>query len=302
MAYFDYLPNIAYPNGVGGSLLSKNILTRAKVIDALRNEASSALEYLVRDGERPETIAHRVYGRSDYHWLILLFNEIHDPFFSWPMSANELEKHLEASYPGKCLFVDPVGLMDVDSGEPLDRRIPHFGKGDLIRQRNENGSVIASAEVYSWNPDLYMVTVSSVSGVFALQGEAARNSSVISDRSVLTRDLSTVNSEGRTIEVPLVRITDDERYALRRFENASQETVSPWFRPKGSTVPLIDRYVLGRQETVPMGVDDGGEELGNATIVTNIEHEERINDGKRAIRVMRPEYIDLVLRDFRRLF
>ena len=218
------------------------------------------------------------------------------------MSANELEKHLEASYPGKCLFVDPVGLHDVDADRHFDRRLPHFGAGDIVRQRNENGAVVASAEVSSWNPDLYMLTVSSASGIFALHGEAARNTSVISDRTVLTRDLSTVTSQGRNVSVPVVRVTDDARYALNRFEDSSQRTISPWFRPKGSAVPLVDRYALGRQEVVPMGLDDGGEELGNATIVTNIEHEERTNDAKRSIRVMRPEYIDLVMRDFRRLF
>jgi hypothetical protein len=302
MGYFDFIPSVAYPNDEGGRTIVKDILVRGKIIDALREAASAALEYTVEDEEKPETLAYRIYGRADYHWLILLFNEIHDPFFSWPMSINEMEKHMEASYSGKALFIDPVGLWDYDKELPLDRRVPHFAKGDLIQQKDVLGSVVATAEVISWDPNLYKVVVDSVSGSFRLVGEAARHTSVISDRTALTRDITTVNSTGKTITVPLVRITDDNRYALQRFENSSQEEISPWFRAKGNPTPIIEKYALGRSEVFPMGDNEVGEDLGNATIVTNIENEERINDAKRTIKVMRPEYIDLVLRDFRSLF
>lgn len=302
MGYFDFLPSVAYPNDEGGRTIVKDILVRGKILDILRDAAASALEYTIEDEERPETLANRIYGRADYHWLILLFNEIHDPFFSWPMSINEMEKHMDASYSGKALFIDPVGLWDLDKARPLDRRVPHFGKGDLIQQKDLSGSVVATARVVEWDPNFYKVVVDSVSGSFRLVGEAARQSAVISDRTLLTRDITTVNSRGKTITVPLVRITDDNRYALRRFENSSQEEISPWLSVAGNPVPIIDKYALGRSEVFPLGEDDFGEDLGSATIVTNIVHEERINEAKRNIKVMRSEYIDPVLRDFRNLF
>jgi hypothetical protein len=59
---------------------------------------------------------------------------------------------------------------------------------------------------------------------------------------------------------------------------------------------------LGKVEYFDLGVDSSGESLGYANIVTNIQYEEEKNDSKRKIKVMRPEYIDPVLRDFRRLF
>jgi len=302
MGYFDFLPNIAYPNYEGGSVIAKNIVTRAKVLDSVREAQSAALEYTVEDGEKPETLAFRVYGRADYHWLILLFNEIHDPYFKWVMSVDELARHMEASYTGKALFIDPTRMLDSDRAQNFDRRRKHLQTGDLIEQRNNLGAVVATATVESFDPNLYKVVVDVVSGSFRLQGEAARFSSVIADRTLLLRDLTTVTTDGITVTMPLVRITDDNRYALNRFENADEETISPWFAPTANPSPLIDRYVLGRDESIPMGDDAGGEDLGDATIVTNIMHEERVNDAKRTIRVMRPEYIDLVLRDLRRLF
>jgi len=39
----------------------------------------------------------------------------------------------------------------------------------------------------------------------------------------------------------------------------------------------------------------------NATIVTNFKHEEAINDAKRTIRIMQPQYVPLVVDEFKRL-
>lgn len=302
MGYFDFLPNIAYPNYEGGVVVAKNILSRAKVLDSVREAQSAALEYIVEDGEKPETLAYRVYGRADYHWLVLLFNEIHDPYFGWPMSVDDLGRHVDASYTGKALFIDPTRMLDSDRAQPFDRRLRHLQSGDLIVQKNNQGTTVATATIQSFDPNLYKVVVDVVSGSFRLQGDAARFSSVIADRSLLLRDISTVTKDGISVAMPLVRITDDNRYALARFENESEETISPFFLPTGTSSPLIDRYVLGRDESIPMGVDAAGDNIGNATIVTNIMHEERVNDAKRTIRVMRPEYIDLVLRDLRSMF
>ena len=52
MGYFDLLPNIAYPNYEGGNVIAKNIVTRAKVLDSVREAQSAALEYTIEDGEK----------------------------------------------------------------------------------------------------------------------------------------------------------------------------------------------------------------------------------------------------------
>ena len=97
MGYFNYLQNINYRDENGNYSIAKNILTRGKILDTIKQSQSGYLEYTIRDEERPETIAQRVYGRSDYHWIILLFNEILDPYFNWPMSMHEMEKHMEGT-------------------------------------------------------------------------------------------------------------------------------------------------------------------------------------------------------------
>ena len=56
MGYFNFLPNVGYTDDRGNLVLVKNILTRAKILDIIKETQATALEYTIRDEERPEYI------------------------------------------------------------------------------------------------------------------------------------------------------------------------------------------------------------------------------------------------------
>jgi hypothetical protein len=300
MSYFNFLPSIYYRQGNFNSptILAKNILTRGKIHDFLKETAAGSLEYTIKDEEKPETLAARVYGRPDYHWIILLFNEIHDPFFKWPMSINEMENHLKRTYVGQSLYIDPFNIFDIDSRSLLDKKFRHFDVDDVVERKDHEGNVVASARIVSWEPTLYRLTIDDIVGSFV--GDSRETSIIYS-----------TTKTGKKISAPVVRVTTENQYALHHFENLNGETISPLYRPKtiqdGKTLEnpgrIIDRFVFGGiEKAIPLGTDAEGNSLGVANSVTNIEYEERANDAKRKIRVMRPEMIDPLLVDFRRLF
>ena len=309
MSYFTFLPNTEYRLDSGNTVIAKNILVRAKIMDAMRTLASAAAEYTIVDEERPEHIAYRVYGRADYHWIILMFNEIHDPYFSWPMSINELERHMLKSYPGKSLFINTGGtnelgksaIMNETVGVPHDRRLPHFEAGSTVEQYDSSGTRIAYGKILSWDPNLWKIEVDVTEGVFQLQGLAARvdantgQLNPVANPLSLLRDIRCTNSQGNVISASLLRITDQNPYAIHHFENESEIEVSPWYVPEGSASPLIERYVVGRQEVIETAE-------GTYSIVTNWTNEDRRNESKRNIRVMKPNYIDPLMRELNRLF
>lgn len=302
MSYFTFIPNTQYTFDGQKTTIVKNILVRAKILESLRALIGSSAEYTVADGEKPEHIAHRVYGRADYHWIILMFNEIHDPYFSWPMSTNELERHMEKTYPGKALYINTGGVIEQGTGAirnetrgvPHDRRLPHFEVGSTIRQVDASGNQIASGKIISWDPNLWKIVVEDVVGVFRLQGNAANTSLVLNPLS-LARDIRCTNSQGQEISASLLRINDMNSYSLHHFENESQEVVSPWYVLPTTSTPLIERYVVGRQEIIESAE-------GPYLAVTNWQHEEKKNEAKRNIRVMTPNYIDPLLRELSRVF
>lgn len=54
--------------------------------------------HTVVEGETPETIANKYYGEASDHWVILLVNNIVDPYFDWALSNRELVAMVKSSY------------------------------------------------------------------------------------------------------------------------------------------------------------------------------------------------------------
>jgi hypothetical protein len=47
--------------------------------------------YTILDGDTPQSLALKYYSSASYHWVIMMFNEIHNPYFEWPIDAFTLK-------------------------------------------------------------------------------------------------------------------------------------------------------------------------------------------------------------------
>ena len=52
----------------------------------------------VTDADRPDVISQKVYGTSDYDWVILMSNNVINPYFDWPMSQPVLDDYINQKY------------------------------------------------------------------------------------------------------------------------------------------------------------------------------------------------------------
>ena len=75
-----------------------DIMARVKVKDKVLNEFSLYDKYDVQSGDTPESIAFKHFGNADFHWVILLTNNIVDRYYDWPMSEQEFEVFLKDKY------------------------------------------------------------------------------------------------------------------------------------------------------------------------------------------------------------
>jgi hypothetical protein len=55
-------------------------------------------EYEIKDSDTPEIIASKFYGDSERHWIVLLFNNIIDPQFDWPLNDRILVNYIDEKY------------------------------------------------------------------------------------------------------------------------------------------------------------------------------------------------------------
>ena len=97
--YFKKFPIIPYDSV--GDLQYKdvtNLLRRVGLRAKVRGNTSLYDTYDVKEGETPEMIAHKLYGDSNLHWVIMLVNDITDRYHQWPMSFIQFNEYLNDKY------------------------------------------------------------------------------------------------------------------------------------------------------------------------------------------------------------
>ena len=99
MSYFSRFPLMAYDMaGNKQYKLLPNILRRVKLRAGVRSGSFLFDNYDVKDGERPEDIAFKWFGDAEYHWIILMTNNITDRYYQWPLSQPQFAEHLTDKY------------------------------------------------------------------------------------------------------------------------------------------------------------------------------------------------------------
>jgi len=97
--YFKKFPKIVYDStGEGQFKGVTNLLRRVAIRSEVKNNAVIYDVYNVQEGETPESLAHRIYGDSDRHWIILIMNNIIDRYHDWPMAGNQFLEYINDKY------------------------------------------------------------------------------------------------------------------------------------------------------------------------------------------------------------
>lgn len=110
--YFSIVPNISYdekpisyPFSEADFVTAKNFFRRYKVNDNVFSYGVFLQKYTIADGERPDTLAKKLYSNEFYDWVILLTNNLVNVQYDWPMSNYTLSKVIEKE------FADPYGTI-----------------------------------------------------------------------------------------------------------------------------------------------------------------------------------------------
>jgi hypothetical protein len=104
MSYFRELPDIEYQsqlptkNSSLNYIRVKNLFRRVKLRDDLQNVFTLFNRYQISEGERPDTVAERIYGSSDLDWVVLLSANIINVRNEWPLSNRDLYRFVEEKY------------------------------------------------------------------------------------------------------------------------------------------------------------------------------------------------------------
>jgi len=283
MPYFSYFPSISYvtdPTDLTKVMLVKDITVRAKISDYFKNSAVTSLPYTIQDGERPEMLSYRIYDRVDLYWTILLFNEIHDPTFEWPLSTAELESKLQKKYKGYALYYPDTARVP---NTFQDQNILNFKGASTISQTLADGTVV-TANIIKWDPSYNCIVI---------DGDQASMFDSDSDSPLSLIDgLAWLYVDGDTSKLIAFTKMVPYEYAVHHFEDSDGNTLDPRQGPPSdlnSPSSILNRYVSD-----PNFVE--------VLAINNRTQEYNINESKRNIRVPKPEFMNGIVTQFRGLF
>lgn len=200
MAYFSKFPTLVYdlevPSGAkfAEAKIVTDIFRRIAIKQNLKEVGSLFVSYSVKDEDTPDIIAHKLYGSAGLHWVVLLANDIINPFFDWPLSERKLVPFINKKYTGSTFFMNPAIIAgDFRAGLPVT---------------NVAGSAVGTVSFV--NRTLSSLVVNDISGVF-------------------NQDDTLVQDIGQLVPVTaqLTRLVQFTKSALNHFADAQGKPLNP---------------------------------------------------------------------------
>ena len=98
--YFNYFPKIVYSanNNTAGLDTVTSITSRFTFTDNFKLNSSIFYTYDVQESDTPEIVAGKFYKNPERHWIVLMFNDIVDPQYDWPLKSSDLINFIDTKY------------------------------------------------------------------------------------------------------------------------------------------------------------------------------------------------------------
>ena len=154
--YFSNIVDVVIDiDGSGNKDRLKNLTAKAKVSNALINNAGFYQTITVIDGERPDHLSQRLYNTDKFHWTFLLLNpQIKNIWDDWPMSSSQLLDYCTNKY-------------QYLAGDTDDSLVDKFILGETVT----GGVSGATGTVKEIHVNLGYVTIEKLTGTFTVTGE-----------------------------------------------------------------------------------------------------------------------------------
>lgn len=299
MAYFSKFPVLKYPVRDGETFryaLVRNMLRRVALSEDTKSGEGIFLKYEIKDGERPEHIAERIYGDPSFHWIVLLSNDIIDPYHGWYKSSYALEQYIQTKYGGSSVYFGTTSGNFYYSSNLVS--------GSSLQQGN------TTVEVIDYEPQLCKLTVrgadlSEGSATIGLSGGTSVSVTIYRvDPSysavhhfVLSRPAGDCGANETATVDPLSQ--QNASYSIVGGVVGSEENEYPLSTAVGvdyngsGTVDLWETYIGSY-----MGIS--GSKV-NQYAVSNYSYENALNETKRTIKILHPRYKKLAVKELESL-
>lgn len=156
--FFQFFPRTFYNFGdETRDDVFQNIAIYADVIDQIKDERSSYVDYTIIENERPDQTSYKLYETPDYHWTFYLLNDkLREQ--GWPISRKLVLDKAKKDYPNTVL----------NTRNNLGALKGFFKTGDIITGRSSG----ATATIIHRRLDLGQLIISKINNGPFTSGES----------------------------------------------------------------------------------------------------------------------------------
>ena len=142
--YFRPFPRFRYANTA-----AINLTTKLNISAVAKKSTATYFPYSIKEGERADHLAKHYYEDPTLSWLVYLANDVVDPYYDWPLTANDFKAHMikkygtledaqekiafwKVNWSGNESFLTSAGFEALTNGQKKYWK-PTFGEGGVIR-------------------------------------------------------------------------------------------------------------------------------------------------------------------------
>jgi hypothetical protein len=100
MKYFQRFPTISYALDDNNRDFKqvKNIFARVHFVKEALSNSDLYYSYDMKESDNPEVVAHKLYDDPNRYWIIMLGNNITDPYYGTPLKNQSLDNYIIDKY------------------------------------------------------------------------------------------------------------------------------------------------------------------------------------------------------------
>ena len=282
--FFDYFPKIYYDinkNPISNYKLATNILVRTRLVREVLVNSGSYRYYTIRDGDRPEILADKAYGDPEAHWIILYANDILDPQYDWPMDSRTFVKHIKDKY---------------GSIEAAKTGVHHYEK--VIERLNSTTNTTTTKRIKVDKNAYYVLSLEDADGTLSTANvivgqNSSANGYIVYDAGSNTYTVLANNN--------LVFETGEEVFITPANVTANIATVNDTALNTGAEDYFFDDLSVTQSVNTYEVAGDTITETIYRQAVSYYDYEEELNDSKRNIIIIKKEYYEQIMNEFKNL-
>ena len=137
--FFKNFPKIQYKMDDGKIIFIKDWFRKSKIEQDAVNSLVEYTNYEVKEGDRPDVVATKLYGNPDLHWTFFLVNDFEN-YYDWYMDNEIFAKYLDKKYHGQFLIFSS-SLDVINNSNP--NNITKFLLGEKITSVSAEGRIVS---------------------------------------------------------------------------------------------------------------------------------------------------------------